>query len=102
MEILTLHAADPWQGAGTALIAAARTVAGAIGADRLWLITTNDNLDALRFYQRRGLRLVRLHAGAVDRSRAALKPSIPGSACPASRSATSWSSRWRSAMSVLP
>ena len=47
------------------------------GARRLWLITTNDNVDALRFYQRRGFRLVRVHAGAVDRSRAALKPGIP-------------------------
>lgn len=40
------------------------------------MITTNDNLDALRFYQRRGFRLVALHAGAVDAARATLKPSI--------------------------
>lgn len=77
LELLTVHATRPRSGAGSALIAAARTVAGAIGAHRLWLITTNDNLDALRFYQRRGLRLARVHAGAVDRSRATLKPSIP-------------------------
>ncbi len=77
LEILTLHAAERWHGAGTALIAASRTVARATGCERLWLITTNDNLEALRFYQRRGLRLVRLHAGAVDRSRTMLKPDIP-------------------------
>ena len=77
LELLTLHAAEPWGGAGSALIAAARTAARAIGARRLWLITTNDNLDALRFYQRRGLRLVKVDAGAVDRSRATRKPSIP-------------------------
>jgi uncharacterized protein YhfF/N-acetylglutamate synthase-like GNAT family acetyltransferase len=77
VEVLTLHAANPWHGAGSALTAAARTLAGAIGARRLWLITTNDNLDALRFYQRRGLRLVTVHAGAVDRSRATLKSAIP-------------------------
>lgn len=77
VEILTLHAARRWQGAGTALVAAVRSVARANGARRLWLITTNDNLDALRFYQRRGFRLVRVHAGAVDRSRATLKPGIP-------------------------
>ena len=41
------------------------------------LITTNDNVDALRFYQRRGYRLARVDAGAVDRSRVALKPAIP-------------------------
>jgi len=32
---------------------------------------------ALRFYQRRGFCLVRVHRGAVDRSRASLKPEIP-------------------------
>jgi len=38
-------------GVGTALLQA---VIGAAGNRRLWLITTNDNLDAMRFYQRRG------------------------------------------------
>lgn len=40
------------------------------------VVTTNDNMRALRFYQRRGFRLVALHAGAIERSRA-LKPEIP-------------------------
>jgi hypothetical protein len=39
-------------------------------------VTTNDNLDALRFYQRRGMRLVGLAPDAVKVSRA-FKPSIP-------------------------
>ncbi len=43
----------------------------------LWVITTNDNVDALRFYQRRGFCLVRVHRGAADRSRASLKPDFP-------------------------
>jgi uncharacterized protein YhfF/GNAT superfamily N-acetyltransferase len=77
IEILTLDAARPWMGAGTALLAAARTIGQAAGATRLWLITTNDNLDALRFYQRRGFHLTRVDAGAVDRSRTTLKPGIP-------------------------
>ena len=77
MEVLTLHAQERWHGTGTSLLAAARRVAEASGARRLWLITTNDNVDALRFYQRRGFALARLHAGAVDRSRQTLKPSIP-------------------------
>jgi GNAT superfamily N-acetyltransferase len=71
-EILTLHAADQWSGVGTALVAA---VEGK--ARRLWLLTTNDNVDALRFYQRRGFRLAKLHPGGVDESRARLKPEIP-------------------------
>ena len=41
-----------------------------------WVITINDNLDALRFYQRRGMRLVAVRPGAVDEARR-LKPSIP-------------------------
>ena len=42
----------------------------------MWLITTNDNLNALRFYQGRGFRLVAVHPGAVEASRR-LKPQIP-------------------------
>jgi GNAT superfamily N-acetyltransferase len=76
-EILTLHTAQQWRGVGTALIEEAERVAAASGCRRLWLITTNDNVDALRFYQRRGFRLAKLHPGAVDRSRESLKPEIP-------------------------
>ena len=76
-EILTLHADEQWRGAGTALIEVAGQLARRQGCSRLWVITTNDNVDALRFYQRRGFCLVRVHRGAVDRSRAALKPEIP-------------------------
>jgi Acetyltransferase (GNAT) family len=59
------------------LIEAAAQLARRQGCTRLWVITTNDNVDALRFYQRRGFCLVRVHRGAVDRSRATLKPEIP-------------------------
>jgi GNAT superfamily N-acetyltransferase len=76
-EILTLHAGEQWHGTGTALIEAVRLLARRQGCARLWVITTNDNVDALRFYQRRGFRLVTVHRGAVDRSRASLKPEIP-------------------------
>src|SRR5439155_8963 len=62
---------------GTALLAEAGLTAAAAGCTRLWLITTNDNVDALRFSQRRGFRLAALYPGAVDDSRARLKPEIP-------------------------
>jgi ribosomal protein S18 acetylase RimI-like enzyme len=71
-EILTLHVTDQWTGVGTALIRAVERK-----ARRLWLLTTNDNVDALRFYQRRGFRLAELRPGGVDESRARLKPEIP-------------------------
>jgi GNAT superfamily N-acetyltransferase len=76
-EILTLHAAEPRAGAGTALIEAIERLASERGSRRLWVLTTNDNVDALRFYQRRGFRLAELRAGAVDEARRTLKPEIP-------------------------
>jgi N-acetylglutamate synthase-like GNAT family acetyltransferase len=76
-EVLTLHADPPRSGVGTELIEALARVVGERGCERLWLVTTNDNVDALRFYQRRGFRLTGLHPGAVDRSRRELKPQIP-------------------------
>lgn len=78
-EILTLHATAQWRGAGTALVAAARDLARDRGCSRLWVLTTNDNVDALRFYQRRGFRLSALRPGAVDEARRTLKPAIPES-----------------------
>jgi hypothetical protein len=46
------------------------------GCQRLWLVTTNDNLRALGFYQRRGFHPRALRAGAVAQARR-LKPAIP-------------------------
>ncbi len=46
------------------------------GCKRLWLITTNDNINALRFYQKRGFVLVAVHRNAVEWSRQ-VKPAIP-------------------------
>lgn len=76
-EVLTLHTTERWRGTGTALMAAAERWAAGRGYVRLWLITTNDNVDALRFYQRRGFRLAALHPGAVAAARTRLKPEIP-------------------------
>lgn len=76
-EVLTLHAEDRRKGLGSALLAEVKQIARRAGCTRLWLITTNDNLDALRFYQRRDFHLAALHQGAVDDSRTRLKPEIP-------------------------
>ncbi|MDQ6822762.1 MAG: GNAT family N-acetyltransferase [Actinomycetota bacterium] len=75
-ELITLDAFRSGTGIGSALLSGVRDVAFQHGCVRLWLITTNDNLDALRFYQRRGMRLVAVHQGAVDAARR-LKPAIP-------------------------
>lgn len=75
-EILSLASVAPRSGAGTALLEWVRQRARIAGVARLWLVTTNENLAALRFYQRRGFDLVRLHRDAVVRARE-LKPGIP-------------------------
>jgi ribosomal protein S18 acetylase RimI-like enzyme len=64
------------RGFGGALVEAAATAARRAGATVQWLVTTNDNLDALRLYQRHGYRLAALHPGSVDDARRR-KPSIP-------------------------
>ena len=77
MEVVSINAFPPHGGAGTALLeAAVRTARDEHGCRRVVLTTTNDNVDALRFYQRRGFRLVALRPGAVDAARA-LKPEMP-------------------------
>ena len=78
-EVVSIGASVSGRGAGSALIEAVRAAARQAGAQRLWLVTTNDNLHALRFYQRRGFDLVRVDRDAVTRGRA-LKPSIPSHA----------------------
>src|SRR5262249_36502166 len=65
-EIASIDAAPEGEGTGTALLDAACEAASAAGCRRVELITTNDNLRALRFYQRRGFVLSELRPGAVD------------------------------------
>jgi GNAT superfamily N-acetyltransferase len=76
LEVVTLHADPQGHGAGRALMDAVRGQAIALGATRMWLITTNDNARAYRFYQRWGMDLVALYHDGATRSRA-LKPTIP-------------------------
>jgi len=75
-ELITLDAVTPHQGIGGALIDALVARLRQQGIHLLRLATTNDNLDALRFYQRRGFRIVAVRPGAVDESRK-IKPTIP-------------------------
>lgn len=63
-------------GVGSAMIAALRALAVSHGCRRLFLTTSNDNLAAMRFYQKRGFRFARVHQGSMDEGRK-LIPSIP-------------------------
>ena len=75
-EIVSLDSLRERQGLGTKLINAVIEQARKRNCKRLFLITTNDNLNALGFYQKRGFEMVTIHRGAVNESRK-IKPSIP-------------------------
>jgi DNA-3-methyladenine glycosylase I len=75
-EVVTLHSAVEGIGVGSALMAAVQDRAKAVGAKRLWLITTNDNLPALKFYQKRGLVLRAVYPNSMDGVRK-IKPFVP-------------------------
>ncbi len=76
-ELVAIAVDPPWRGIGSALLQRVVEAARSAGCGLVWLTTTNDNLDALRFYQRRGFRLSRVRPGAVDEARRVLKPEIP-------------------------
>ncbi|HEV2786925.1 MAG TPA: GNAT family N-acetyltransferase [Solirubrobacteraceae bacterium] len=75
-ELVTILALRSRAGVGSALLEGVAREATRVGCRRLWLVTSNDNLDALRFYQRRGLRIAAVHPGAMEAVRA-LKPGLP-------------------------
>ena len=77
LEIVWIGSASERNGSGSALVASCARLARDTGLSRIWLITTNDNLDALRFYQRRGFHLIAIHPDAVTETRKSLKPEIP-------------------------
>jgi ribosomal protein S18 acetylase RimI-like enzyme len=72
-EIVSLDSLRPCAGIGTGLIDAAKGAAIESGCKRLWLVTTNDNMNALRFYQKRGFELVKINRNAIKFARK-LKP----------------------------
>jgi len=74
-EIVTLDAFSRFTGVGTALIKRVASVARQASCRRIWLITTNDNIDAFRFYQRREFTIAAVHGNAIAESRR-MKPSI--------------------------
>ena len=76
VEVVSLDSFEENVGVGTALLETASSMARSAGVRRIWLITSNDNIRAIRFYQRRGWNLCALHVNAVEESRK-IKPSIP-------------------------
>jgi ribosomal protein S18 acetylase RimI-like enzyme len=75
-EITTMNSETEGKGAGSALVEAVKKTATEAGCRRLWLITTNDNTQALHFWQKRGFIIKTIHVNALEKSRR-LKPEIP-------------------------
>jgi GNAT superfamily N-acetyltransferase len=76
LEIVSLNVLRQREGIGRSLVHAAVDEANHIGCSRLWAITTNDNIPALKFYEALGFRMVAVYEGAIEESRK-LKPEIP-------------------------
>jgi len=72
-EIVSLDSLRPCAGIGTGLVDAVKAAAIESGCRRLWLVTTNDNMNALRFYQKRGFTLVKVNRNTLEFARK-LKP----------------------------
>lgn len=67
LHIVALATDPMWQrgGVGGSLVAEAEALARRLGAGRILVTMTNDNIPALYFYQRRGYRLLAVLSGAV-------------------------------------
>jgi GNAT superfamily N-acetyltransferase len=75
-ELISLNSFVENCGVGDALLDAVKNVARSERCNRIFLTTSNDNLRALQFYQKRGMRIVAVHVGAIDAARV-VKPGIP-------------------------
>ena len=75
-EIISLDSLEEKKGVGTSLMKEVEKVAAENGCRRITLITTNDNLLALKFYQKRDFRISAIHRDAVEKARR-IKPEIP-------------------------
>ena len=75
-ELVTLDSLRQGAGVGSALVAAVANAAWRQECRRLSVVTTNDNVRALGFYQRRGFVLTAFRKSAIEKSRR-IKPEIP-------------------------
>jgi len=75
-EVILLVSLVQRQGIGQALLKRVIDLARQEGCSRIWLITTNNNHTALKFYKSQGWKQIAIHRGAIKQSRK-LKPEIP-------------------------
>ena len=75
-EIVSLDSKIENIGIGTNLLKEAENVAINNNCKKIRLITTNDNMRALQFYQKRGYCLTKLYPNAMEEVRK-IKPNVP-------------------------
>lgn len=75
-EIIVFESLEKFKGVGTRLLDTLKALIKAKGLNKIVVMTTNDDLDALRFYQRRGFVICGIGVNAIEGSRK-VKPSIP-------------------------
>lgn len=75
-EIMSLDSLIENRGIGTSLVNKVISVARCAGCCRVRVITTNDNMRAISFYQKRGFDMAQLYRNSLEAARA-IKPSIP-------------------------
>lgn len=76
IEIISLDSTVEGKGIGSALVEKVEQVAKEQHIQKISLVTTNDNVKALKFYQKRGYRITAIIRDAVNEARK-IKPSIP-------------------------
>jgi ribosomal protein S18 acetylase RimI-like enzyme len=79
-EIVSLDSAIENRGIGTALIKKVIAFAESKSCNRIWLITTNDNIRVIRYYQRLGFDMVCLYQDEIEKERK-IKSGIPLDGC---------------------
>lgn len=76
LEIVSLNSISEGQGVGSTLIEKVKKLAKEKNLKSVWLVTSNDNIDSLKFYQKRGFRITKVYPDAIDKARK-IKPQIP-------------------------
>ncbi|QWU46702.1 GNAT family N-acetyltransferase [Bacillus sp. NP247] len=75
-EVVSLDSFEEGNGIGTKLVDCVLQMARENECEKVWLITTNDNMNALRFYQKRNFMMTNLYIDAVKEARK-IKKEIP-------------------------
>ncbi|MCI8934275.1 MAG: GNAT family N-acetyltransferase [Clostridiaceae bacterium] len=76
LEVISLNSLRENQGIGTKLVDAVIREAKDRKLKKILVVTTNDNINAIKFYQKRGFDMACLYHNALDISRK-IKPEIP-------------------------